>query len=246
MADIRKILANIICGFVPNKSRRDLLRVRLRYNTRPFVKFVRDYIGDPNARITTCVGYGCTNFIVLVDSRYAFKFPLLDDGSARAMRELRITDALRRHTSFKIPHMDVIPWNGISVRRYEFFPGVVLGELSRSVVLRNRYHLARQIAQFMYEIGRADPVSIREFKPVKTARPHYLYGWFHNDIGQNFILNPDTLDIVGFIDWETVIFGPFDVGLYMADHHWDKLGYRGLMVDVLHAYSDLYYSSQNT
>ena len=48
----RHLISNIICGFIPNKSKRDLTRVKIRYNTRPFVKFVRDYMGDNNVKIT--------------------------------------------------------------------------------------------------------------------------------------------------------------------------------------------------
>ena len=237
----RHLISNIICGFIPNKSKRDLTRVKIRYNTRPFVKFVRDYMGDNNVKITTCVGGGCKNFIVLVNSQFAFKFPLCDDGTERALRELRITTALRKYSRFKIPEMEIIKWNNMAVRKYEFFPGVVLGEIPPRIAMANRHHIANQIAQFMYEIGRADPVEIRDLKPKKTAKPGYLYGWFHNDIGQNFILNPDTFDIVGFIDWEVAEFGSFKPGLYMADHHWDKFGYRGMVVDIMSAYSELYY-----
>ena len=67
---------------------------------------------------------------------------------------------------------------------------------------------------------------------------------FHNDIGQNFILNPETFDIVGFIDWETAVFDSFKVGLYIADHHWDKFGYRGIGIDILSAYSELYFNNK--
>lgn len=218
------------------------MRVKIRYNTRPYVKFVRDYIGSTDAKITTCVGGGCKNFIVLVNSQYAFKFPLNDDGTERALRELRITTALRKYTKFKIPEMEIIKWNNMAVRRYEFFPGVVLGEIPPRIAMANRHHIAAQIAQFMYEIGRADPTEIRDLKPKKTAKPDFLYGWFHNDIGQNFILNPDTFDIVGFIDWETAVFDSFKVGLYVADHHWDKFGYRGMVVDIMAAYSKLYFA----
>ncbi|MBP3545085.1 MAG: hypothetical protein J6J82_02115, partial [Alphaproteobacteria bacterium] len=218
--NFRHLFSNIVCGFIPNKSKRDLMRVKIRYNTRPYVKFVRDYIGSTDAKITTCVGGGCKNFIVLVNSQYAFKFPLNDDGTERALRELRITTALRKYTKFKIPEMEIIKWNNMAVRRYEFFPGVVLGEIPPRIAMANRHHIAAQIAQFMYEIGRADPTEIRDLKPKKTAKPDFLYGWFHNDIGQNFILNPDTFDIVGFIDWETAVFDSFQVGLYVADHHW--------------------------
>ena len=240
----RHFFSNIICGFVLNKRRRDLTRVKLRYNTKPFVKFVRDYIGDTNAKITTCVGGGCKNFIVLVNSQFAFKFPLKDDGAERALRELRITTALRKYTKFKIPEMEIIKWNDMAVRKYEFFSGVVLSEIPPRNAIANRHHIANQIAQFMYEIGRADPAEICDLKPKKTAKPDYLYGWFHNDIGQNFILNPETFDIVGFIDWETAVFDSFKVGLYIADHHWDKFGYRGIGIDILSAYSELYFNNK--
>ena len=241
---IRNLISNIICGFIPGKSRRDLVRVKIRYNTRAYVKFVRDYLGDGSLPIKTCVGYGCSNFIVLAGGRYAFKFPLNDDGAARALRELRITTALRKYTTFKIPQMEIIKWNNIAVRKYEFFPGVTLSEIPPRIALANRHHIARQIALFVYQIGMADPMSIRDLKPKKTARPGFLYGWFHNDIWQNFILDPKTFGIVGFIDWELAIFGPFAYGLYMADHHWDKFGYRGMVVDVMAEYAKLYYDNK--
>lgn len=239
--NLRHLVSNIVCGFIPNKRLRDLTRVKIRYNTKPFVRFVRDYIGDVDAKITTCVGYGCSNFIVLVNSRFAFKFPLKDDGTIRALRELRITTALRKYTKFKIPEMEIIKWNNMAVRKYEFFPGVIISEVPPRVANANRQKIAEQIAQFIYEIGCADPVEIRDLKPTKTTRPGYLYGWFHNDIWQNFIFNPDTYNIVGFIDWEVADFCSFKPGLYAADHHWDKFGYRGFIVDVMDVYTRLYF-----
>lgn len=241
---IRKLLSNIICGFIPGKSRRDMVRVKLRYNTRGYVKFVRDYFNEPKLPVKTCVGFGCCNFIVIVGGRYAFKFPLLDDGAERALRELRITTALRKYTTFRIPEMEIIKWNNIAVRKYEFFPGVTLNEIPPRIAMANRHHIARQIATFMYQVGAADPVAIRDLKPKKTDKPGFMYGWFHNDIGANFILNPETLDIVGFIDWETVAFCSFQLGLYAADHFWDKYGYRGMAVDVMTEYAKLYYSNK--
>lgn len=242
--NIRHFISNIVCGFIPNKSLRDLVRVNIRYNTRRYKSFVREYLGDSDIRLRGCVGYGCSNYIVLAGGRYAFKFPLRDYGTERALRELRITTALRPHTTFQIPQMEIINWNNIAVRKYEFFPGVVLDEVPTKIALAKRHHIAKQIALFLYQIGRANPAEIRDLKPSKTSRPGYLHGWFHNDIWQNFILNPETLDIVGFIDWDVAEFGSFMGGLYMADHHWDKFGYRGLVVDVLAQYSKLYFQER--
>lgn len=237
----KHFVAKIAACFVPGKYRRAMVRVKIQYDTKSYVKFVRDYIGDSDAKITTCVGYGCNNFIVLVNSQFAFKFPLKDDGAERALRELRITTALRKYTKFKIPEMEIIKWNNMAVRKYEFFPGVALMDVPSYVVMENRQYIVQQIAQFIHEVGLADPVEIRDLKPKKTMKPGYLYGWFHNDIWHNFILNPDTFDIVGFIDWETVIFGSFKPCLARCDRIWDKLGYRGMVIDILAEYSKLYY-----
>ncbi len=242
--NFRHLLSNIVCGFVPGKARRDMIRVRLRYNTRAYVRFVRQYFGGAKIPLKTCVGYGCSNFIVLAGSQYAFKFPLTDDGAMRALRELRITSALRKYTTFKIPEMEIIKWNNIAVRKYEFFPGVTLNEIPPHIALEKRHHIARQIALFLYQVGMANPAAIRDLRPEKAGRPGFLYGWFHNDIWQNFILDPTTLDIVGFIDWELATYGSFAYGLYMADHHWDKFGYRGIVVDVMAEYARLYYDDR--
>ena len=242
--NIRHLLSNIVCGFIPGKSRRDLVRTRIRYNTRPFIQFVRDYFSGQDIKIKTCVGGGCRNMIVLVDSRYAFKFPLRNNGYERAMREFRITTALRKYTKTRIPEMEIIQWRGLYVRKYEFFPGVVLDEIPASIVALHRHHIARQIAKFIYEIGIADPIEIRDMKPNPDEAPGFMRGWFHNDIGANFIINPETFDIVGFIDWEVAKFTTFDLGLYIADHHWDKMGFRGMIVDVMREYSHLFYSGK--
>ena len=189
---IRNLISNIICGFIPGKSRRDLVRVKIRYNTRAYVKFVRDYLGDGSLPIKTCVGYGCSNFIVLAGGRYAFKFPLNDDGAARALRELRITTALRKYTTFKIPQMEIIKWNNIAVRKYEFFPGVTLSEIPPRIALANRHHIARQIALFVYQIGMAGQSAIgctiidctSPIFDLRADRNHRLCHFRGNGLGQ--------------------------------------------------------------
>ena len=109
--------------------------------------------------------------------------------------------------------------------------------------MSHRKKIASQLAQFMFEIGRTDPASIREFKKQKNAKPGYMYGWFHNDIGQNFLMD-DELNIIGFIDWDAVDFCDFKPSMYMAERFWNKNGYRGLMTDVLYEYSKIYYQKQ--
>ena len=51
-------------------------------------------------------------------------------------------------------------------------------------------------------------------------------------------------NITGFIDWENTEFCDFKPTLYAAERHWDKHGYRGLMVDVMAEYSKLYHNDK--
>ncbi len=132
-------------------------------------------------------------------------------------------------------------WRGICVRRYEFIRGKLLCDFPVEQVLAHRAKLVRQLAYFMYAIGCADPESLRDLKAAPNTQPQFLYGWFHNDIGQNFLMD-DDLNIVGFIDWEGAAFCDWRPTLRMAERFWNKNGYKGLMTDVLAEYSKLYYN----
>ena len=139
-----------------------------------------------------------------------------------------------------MPDMEIIYWRGMIVRRYEFVRGKLLCDFPVEYIMANRDKLAYQLAYFMYVIGCADPAEIRDLKPTPNAHSEYLYGWFHNDIGQNFLMD-DELNIIGFIDWETTEFCDFKKSLRMAERFWNKNGYKGLMTDVIAEYSKLYY-----
>ncbi len=243
---LRKFLANIVCGFIPGDKARRSVRVMLNNPcARKYIKFVQNW-ADTNCggakKISINFGIGCQNLIVILNNAHVFKFSLTTN-SGDYRRELSICNTLRKHTSFKIPEMEIINWNGTTIRRYEFISGKLLCDFPPGFIMSHRKKLASQLAQFMFEIGRVDPTAIREFKKTKNAKPDYLYGWFHNDIGQNFLMDND-LNIIGFIDWDAVDFCDFKPSMYMAERFWNKNGYRGLMTDVLYEYSKLYYATK--
>ena len=107
--------------------------------------------------------------------------------------------------------------------------------------IKEAEHIAKQIANMMYVVGRADPVEIRDLKPHPSEKPGYLYGWFQGDIWQNFMLDEKTFDITFFIDWEDTKFQSFRTALQVASHNWDKFGYKGIIVDVMAEYSKSYF-----
>ena len=240
---MRHLISNIICGFIWSKRLRDKVRTRIRFpQTRDYVRYVRKFARNMEQRkIRTLVGYGCKNFIVILNNKHVFKFPLLTDGKDVSIREKRIVDAFYGISPIKIPLLKVIPYKNIYIRKYEFAKGTLLTDVSPKVIAEHSEHIAKQIAKFLYVIGKQDPVEIRDLKPNQSDRPGFLYGWGQDDIWQNFMLDTKTFDITFFIDWENTKFADFRPSLYVSSHNWDKFGYRSIMINVIAEYAKLYF-----
>lgn len=242
---MRHFISNVICAFIPNKKVRDKVRVIIRYPwTFDCVRYVRNYARNMSkCHIKTAVGYGCRNFVVILNDKYVFKFPLMNDGIDVSLREKRITDALRSISPVKIPETKLIKFRGIMIRRYEFAHGKLLTDIKPAIISEHRKHIAKQLAEFLYVIGKSDPTEIRDLKPSPNEKPGYLYGWTQDDIWQNFMLDEKTMNLTFLIDWENAKFGDFTQSLRISSHNWDKFGYRGIIVDLLAEYSKMYFGA---
>ena len=240
---MRHLLSNIVCGFIWKKSLRDKIRTMIRYpQTHEYVRFVRRFAKNMKQRkIKVLVGYGCRNLIVILNNKHVFKFPLTSDGKEIALREKRHVDAFYGISPIKIPLMKIIPYKDIYVRKYEFAKGTLLTDIKPCFIAQHQEHIAKQIANFLYVIGKGDPIEIRDLKPEPDAKPGFLYGWFQDHMWQNFMLDEQSFDITFFIDWENTAFEDFRQSLYISSHNWDKFGYRGIIVDVIAEYAKLYF-----
>ena len=240
---MRHFISNVIAAFIPKKSLRDKVRTMIRYpKTHEYVRFVRQYAhGMVRCDIRTMVGYGCKNFVVILNNEHVFKFPLLNDGRDVAIREQRIVDAFMDISPVRIPAMTVIQHNGMYIRKYKFARGTLLTDIDPRIIAAHHEHISKQLANFLYVIGKSDPESIRDLKPSPRAKPGFLYGWFQGDIWQNFMLDEKTFNITYFIDWEGTEFTDFKPSLRIASHNWDKFNYRGIIVDMLAEYAKLYF-----
>lgn len=239
---MRHFISNIIAGLIWKKSLRDKVRTMLRYpQTHIYTRYVRAMACDSKkCKIKTAVGYGCKNWIVILNNERVFKFPLLNNGRDIALREQRITNVFTKISPIKIPKMKILKYNGVYVREYEFATGKLLTDIPPRTILAHSTHIAKQLANFLYVIGKSDPRALRDLKPAPNAKPDFLYGWFQGDIWQNFMLDEKTFDITYFLDWEGTNFEDYRTSLRVASHNWDKFGYKGIIVDVMAEYAKLY------
>lgn len=233
-------MANIIAAFIPNELRRRRFRTMLRFDTDWCPKFVREYIKTPKPQLKTYVGNGCHNYVVVADKKYVFKFPIRNNKNQDPGPEQRITQSLTAASPYRVPRMEIIKHDNGYIKKYDYLDGVTIASADKSRVQKNLHKIAEQIARFLFALSTYDPADISDLKPAGAHARGFMYGWGHNDIGGNFILNPETMDIIGFIDWETATFGDLMPDLYNATHYWAKLGFDTLGIMVLEQYTRLW------
>lgn len=237
---MKKLFNHFICRFIPNRTTRN--RVRFLLDNKQYVNKCIKYIkslGDFH-NIKKIVGHGSRNLVVSVDNKYVFKFPGHGNGYEKALREKRITDAMRKISPFNIPDMEILDFDGVAVRKYSYVGGINLEYFHPKKIPHDiESKIAKQLAKFLYVIGQSDLPEIRDLKPNKNAKPSILYGWCQNDIKYNFMMDEKTFDIIAIIDWEEAGFNDF-CHLFTFEKN-----YRSLISAVLREYLDLYAENQN-
>ncbi len=234
---IRRFFTNIICGCVYNKDKRKHLRVLLNSPVGSYLRFIRKNTGEPVRKVKTFIGYQARNLLISVNDKYIFKFPLRRaDSQQLTLREERVVSALAPLSPIYVPPVRVYKHRGQLVRRYEFINGYQLRQMPVDVALANIDKLAPQIASFIYVIGCADPIEIRDLKPTLDDAPGYMYGWTQGDITDNFLVDMDTMRVVAIIDWEDCRFGDFSQLLSLDK----RTPQREFMAAVQREYDKLY------
>ena len=241
---MKSTLTNIVCGFIPNRRARHRVRTRMTYNIGEYIDFARRDSGRPNGKIKTYSGHGgMKKIIIVVDNKSAYKFPLVAARADSPRREKMFADAFRDVSPVRLPKMELLSFKGMDVLKYEFLSGKTLADLDTETILKFEDKIAAQLAAFIFEIGRSDPESIRHLKP-KDAKQDMFFGWYHNDIGGNFIVNPETGDIVAFIDWESAAFCNMHDDLTRTLRFLSRRGAGSLIMKTVFKYIELYEKSQ--
>lgn len=200
---IHHFLTNVICGLVWGRVRRRKVRVILNSPMSEYIRFIRADTGFRRLRLRTFIGYQARSLVISVNNKYVYKFPLRRDNYRElALREKRLVDAFAPISPIHIPWVELIEHNGMLIRKYEYIDGPILRTAPRRLIMKNLDTLATQMANFLYVIATSDPESIRDLKPENAKVPGYLYGWCQGDIGDNFIIDIDTMTVRAVIDWE--------------------------------------------
>lgn len=241
MGSVRHFFTNIICGFVPDTYNRKKLRVVLNSNMVDSLRFIRKNLNQRLFKVKTFVGHQARNLIIGVNNKYIYKFPLRRDNSRElALREKRVVDVFAGLSPIYVPPVELFEHRGNIIRKYEYIHGCTMRQMPPEKILENIKPLSRQVARFLYEVASSDPDTLRDLKPSPDMKPGFMVGWCQGDICDNFIMNPDTMEILAFIDWEDCAFINFS-GIF---HGEDKSPQQEFMQALEKEYIKLYNRSK--
>ena len=238
---IHHFIVNAICGLVYGRDRRRHVRTVLNGHPIRNLRFVQKHLGTRLFHTRIRTGYMGRNIVIITNDKWAFKFPVASENAyQKALREKRVVDALREHCPVRVPNMELIPMQTatgeVMVRKYEIVHGTTVREMPAKQVLNNIHKLAPQMAAAIYAIGCANPTEIRDLKTIKNAQPRYMHGWCQGDICDNFMIDPTTMRITAYIDWEDASFMDFS-NLFES---YQETPARELMTAVAREYDKLW------
>ncbi len=238
MGFLRPFFTNLVCAFIHNKDRRRKTRVIMNSSMVANLRFIRRDIGGPVRKIKTFIGYQARSLLISVNDEWIYKFPLRRDNYRElALREKRIVDALTPYSPIYIPPVELIEYRGRLIRKYKFINGKIMRGFAPDEIRAHMPQLTRSAARFLYDVARADPEQIRDLKPTPDAMPGYMHGWCQGDLGDNFMIDPKTFEIIAIIDWEDASFMDF---LWMLDLPRKNPLHQEFMQAVIVEYNKLY------
>lgn len=183
--------------FIPNAERRNNFRTYKLFDYRKKLKVLETACPDIKFHSVRMIKGGW-NIGFIINNKYVFKIRkrLEENHIPKIIKEQRMTNAFRDIVPLKIPRIEIIEKDGYAFYRYEFIPGHNLNTLPLHTIMKHRNKWAKQIAEFIFSMHNAFPKEINDLKTSKGD------SWGHNDICNNTIIDPKTMDVVGMIDWE--------------------------------------------
>lgn len=215
---LRHFFANVVCAFIYNDMTRKRVRAIIDLPYFAWRRFVHRDSGVSRRRIKTITGFSGRNLVFIAGNKYVYKFIHKWGAKNIEQREFDIATALADVSPIPLVVPTILNTSTGPVRRYDFAPGITLRVAAKKYPKKyeqNKDYLARQIANFIYEIARHRPAKIRKYerghtpKNIKLREPEYMYGWYHGDIGDNFMIDPKTFRVLSVIDLESMTYGDF-------------------------------------
>ena len=121
-----------------------------------------------------------------------------DESVNRFTREKRITDAISPILSVRVPRIKLHTVGIYTVYESEFIPGRILMDLPLKQILGHRTEIGQELGKIIYILHNA---KCPELNDMCTDMADDV-GIIHGDMCSNILVNPDTMQITGIIDWE--------------------------------------------
>lgn len=190
-----------ISYFIPFRGARTWFRLNKCYDYKNKLRAIRAATPELNwDKMRLAKGGGSLAFIVEDTVFKVRKFHKHDNSEKKFEREKRITDAVAPVLPVAVPKIELVQAGHYLFYKTHFIPGRVLVDLPLKRIIANNDKIGKQIGQIIYALFNADFKSLRDIRP-KDAKKHG-FGLVHGDMCSNIIVNPDTMDVVGIIDWE--------------------------------------------
>lgn len=226
-------IGDFFSHFIPGKKNREAFRRTQLYDYRKKLNSLKMHFGDAK-KIKMFKGGWNIGFII--DGKYVVKIRKVYDKQAapqNIIREKRITDAFAKIVNVRIPKIQIFDAGEYTFYYYEMIPGRNLNTFSLEQISRHCVQIGRQLGAFIYALHNHNPRSIND---LKQGAPDNADGWNHNDICNNIIVDPKSMNIVGIIDWEYAGYGPLVTEFNNTIAFKDKIKMSGLIIEVMSEY----------
>ena len=206
-----------------------------------YIRYVKThYAKGKKCKIQTAYGRGWKNAVVILDKKYVFKFPFASRDKDFVKRvsttEKRIVDALRKISPIYIPKMELIDWNGMIIRKFEYVSGKQITKFNPAKISEaDCQKIGKQLANMIRVIMQSDPKEIRDLKSNPTEKATITKGWMHADLATNFLLD-DKFNVVAVIDWEDTYWVDIRWGFAKLNKSLGRRKYYGIFLNTLFDY----------
>lgn len=190
-----------ISYLIPIKKLRNAFRMNKLFDYKNKLNAIKSACPNLNWKnMRLAKGGGSLAFIVDNTVFKVRKFHLTDKCQEKFEREKRITDAIAPVLPIAVPHIELIWAGGYLFYKTVFIPGRVLMDLPLKKILKHREKIGKQIGDVICVLFNTKFPELNDLRPSDCSKNDC--GLTHGDMCSNIIVNPDTMDVVGIIDWE--------------------------------------------
>ncbi|MBR5154009.1 MAG: hypothetical protein IKW57_04425 [Alphaproteobacteria bacterium] len=190
-----------ISYLIPTRKLRNAFRLNKLFDYKNKLNAIKRAYPNLNwKKMRLAKGGGSLAFIVDNTVFKVRKFHLTDKCLEKFEREKRITDAIAPILPIAVPHIELIWADDYLFYKTVFIPGRIMMDLPLKKILPHREKIGKQIGDVICILFNHNFPELKDLKPAKCDKNDY--GLTHGDMCSNIVVNPDTMDVVGIIDWE--------------------------------------------